>query len=294
MKIVIFFSENKVKFLTLLFPIWLSVFIISGDSESPKAPEGMVLIPAGEFQMGSNDPDAGDIEKPVHTVYIDAFYMDVHEVTNAEFKAFVDANPDWQKEAVVAKNHHIATYFPSWEADSEFSSEDDRPVTGVNWHAAMAYAKWAGKRLPTEAEWERAARGGLTGKKYPWGDVPNVDMANYGNRFGSPKSAGTYPANAYGLYDMSGNVWEWVLDAYEPDFYVSSPKRNPVAGGSIKGIIANFTTVENRRVIRGGAYDTDWEPNTEPIHVRVYSRSSYDALHSDYTFGFRCVKPVTP
>lgn len=254
----------------------------------------MVLIPAGEFQMGSNDAAADASEKPSHTVYVDAFYMDVHEVTNAEFKAFVAANPDWQKAAVVAKNRHIATYFPSWEGDGVLTGKDDEPATGVNWHAAMAYAKWAGKRLPTEAEWERAARGGLAGKKYPWGDAPNSDMANYGQRFGSPKSAGTYPANAYGLYNMSGNVWEWVLDAYEEDFYTHSPRQNPVAGGSIEDIIDNFTTVENRRVIRGGAYDTDWEPNTEPIHVRVYSRSSYDALHSDYTFGFRCVKPVKP
>ena len=284
-------DEKKIKFLTALFPILLLVFTISGDGEPPKAPDGMVLIPAGEFQMGSHDAEADTSEKPLHTVYVDAFYMDVHEVTNAEFKAFVDANPDWQKEAVDAKNHYIATYFPSWEGDSIQANE---PVTGVNWHAAMAYAKWAGKRLPTEAEWERAARGGLEGKKYPWGDEPNFDMANYGQRFGSPKSAGTYPANAYGLYDMSGNVWEWVLDAYEEDFYANSPRRNPVAGGSIKDIIDNFTTVENRRVMRGGAYDTDWDANTEPIHVRVYSRSSYDALHSDYTFGFRCVKPVKP
>lgn len=294
MQIVIFFSENRIKFLTVLFLILLLGFTISGDTEPPKAPDGMVLIPAGEFQMGSNDAEADSYEKPVHTVYVDAFYMDVREVTNAEFKAFVAANPDWQEAAVDAKNHHIATYFPSWEGDSVLTGEDNEPVTGVNWHAAMAYAKWAGKRLPTEAEWERAARGGLESKKYPWGDEPNRDMANYGNRFGSPKSAGTYPANAYGLYDMSGNVWEWVLDAYQEDFYASSSRRNPVAGGSIEDIINNATTVENRRVIRGGAYDTDWDPNAEPIYVCVYSRSSYDALHSDYTFGFRCVKPVNP
>ena len=93
--------ENKIKFLTALFPILLLVFTISGDSEPPKVPEGMVLIPAGEFQMGSNDAEADASEKPVHTVYVDAFYMDVREVTNAEFKAFVAANPDWYQEAVV-------------------------------------------------------------------------------------------------------------------------------------------------------------------------------------------------
>ncbi len=294
MKFTIFSYRTQIKLLISLLPILFLISVTSSDPEPSAVPDGMVLIPAGEFQMGSNDADADAIEKPVHTVYVDAFYMDVHEVTNAEFKAFVDANPDWQKEAVDAENHHVATYIPSWEEDSALRGKANQPVTGVNWHAAMAYAKWAGKRLPTEAEWERAARGGLKGKKYPWGDEPNVDMANYGQRFGSPKPAGTYPANAYGLYDMSGNVWEWVLDAYEPDFYANSPKRNPIAGGSLKEIIDNFTTVENRRVIRGGAYDTDWDPNTEPIYVRVYSRSSYDALHSDYTFGFRCVKSLKP
>jgi len=280
--------KPQIKFLTLLLPIWLSVSAIRSDPEPPRAPEGMVLIPAGEFQMGSNDLDAHEVEKPIHTVYVDAFYMDVHEVTNAQFKAFVDANPNWQNEAVDPKNHRIASYFPSWDGNSELRGTDDQPATGVNWHAAMAYAKWAGKRLPTEAEWERAARGGLMGKKYPWGDEINRDKANYGQKFGGPKPAGTYPANAFGLYNMSGNVREWVLDAYDEDFYANSPKWNPVAGGSIENIINNFTTVENPRILRGGAYAV------EPTELRVYSRWWYDALHSDYTFGFRCVKPVKP
>ena len=281
----------QIKFLILLLlSMWLSVSVINSDTESPRAPEGMVLIPAGEFQMGSNHPDAHEVEKPMHRVYVDAFYMDIHEVTNAQFKAFVDANPNWQNEAVAPKNHHIASYFPSWDGSSKRRGGDDQPVTGVNWHAAMAYAKWAGKRLPTEAEWERAARGGLMGKNYPWGDEINQDKASYGQKFGAPKPAGTYPANAFGLYDMSGNVWEWVLDAYneDEDFYANSPKRNPISGESIQDIINNFSTVENPRILRGGAYDV------EPTELRVYSRWWYDALHTDYTFGFRCVKPVEP
>ena len=132
-------------------------------------PKDMVLIPAGTFQMGSDDPAAYDGEQPVHPIHLDAFYMDKYAVTNAQFKAFVDANPDWQKDNIADK-FHDGRYLDSWNCNNYPSRKGEHPVVRISWYAAMAYTAWAGKRLPTEAEWEYAARGGLAGKKYPWGD----------------------------------------------------------------------------------------------------------------------------
>ena len=182
--------------------------------------DSMVLIPAGEFQMGSNDGEPD--EKPVHTVYVDAFYMDVTEVTNVQYKKFVDANPQWKKS-------HISDgdYLKHWNGNRYPTGKGNHPVVYVSWYSAMAYAAWAGKRLPTEAEWEKAARGRLVGKKYPWGDLIDFSKANYDSM--GTTTVGSYPPNRYGLYDMGGNVWEWCLDMYDVDFYKNSPRHNPVA-----------------------------------------------------------------
>ena len=133
----------------------------------------------------------------------------------------------------------------------------NHPVVGVSWYGAMAYAKWAGKRLPTEAEWEKAARGGLVGKRYPWGDTIDATNANYGNTVGYTTAVGSYPANGYGLHDMGGNVWEWCLDAHDRYFYRSSPPRNPIAGGTIRSILDNYTDLKTPRTIRGGTFFHD-------------------------------------
>ncbi|MYC74602.1 formylglycine-generating enzyme family protein [Candidatus Poribacteria bacterium] len=166
-------------------------------------PEGMVLIPAGEFEMGSDDGAAN--ARPVHTVYVDAFYMDTHEITNAQYKAFVDANPQWQKDNI-ATEYHDGVYLRLWEGNIYPEGKADHPVIYVSWYAAMAYAEWAGKRLPTEAEWEKAALGGLSGKVYPWGDTYDATHANYGRYHNAPIAVGQYPPNGYGLYDMAGNI----------------------------------------------------------------------------------------
>ena len=147
----------------------------------PIIPDGMVLIPEGEFQMGSNDGDADNDEQPVHTVHLDAFYIDVNEVTNGEFKDFVLANPAWQKEQIDAK-FHDDNYLQDWNGNNFPLGERDQPVRYVSWYAAMAYAVWVDKRLPTEAEWEKAARGGLEKKQYPWGNGINFNRANYGKK----------------------------------------------------------------------------------------------------------------
>ena len=192
-------------------------------------PEGMVLIPAGEFEMGSRT--GKNNERPVHTVYLDAFYMDIHEVTNAQYKVFIDANPQWQK-ANIAEEYHDGVYLRLWDGNHYPKGKADHPVIYVSWYAAMAYAEWAGKRLPTEAEWEKAARGGLVGKAYPCGDTFDETRANYGRYFNKPIAVKQYPPNGYGLYDMAGNISEWCLDEYNSDFYAQSPRENPFSNGT--------------------------------------------------------------
>ena len=250
--------------------------------------EGMVLIPAGEFQMGSNDSEAQNDEKPVHTVYLDAFYMDVYEVTNAQYKKFVDANPEWGKDRI-PKAYHSGNYLRHWNGNSYPRDKGNHPVVYVSWYGAMAYAKWAGKRLPTEAEWEKAARGGLVGKNYPWGDSIDSSKANYGGNVGGTTAVGSYAPNGYRLYDMGGNAWEWCLDAYSSNFYATSPRRNPIEGaGSIVQVTDNFTNVKNFRVMRGGS----WFNN--PGNLRAAVRSSSVPTFSNSLYGFRCVRTLTP
>jgi len=217
-------------------------------------PEGMVLIPAGEFEMGSEDAEASEAEQPIHTVYVDAFYMDKYEVTNAEYAVFLnemgkhrERGRTWYDAGDAAAR--IALFGGRYEVRVGY---EIHPVTAVSWYGAMAYAVWAGKRLPTEAEWEYAARGGLAGQKYPWGNTIDSSKANYNSN--DTTSVGRYAANGYELYDMVGNVWEWCLDAYERDFYARSPRDNPFSDGIITDVINNFTNINTFRVLRGGAW----------------------------------------
>ena len=257
-------------------------------------PEGMVLIPAGSFEMGSEDEEAGFDEQPVHTVHLDAFYMDKHEVTHAQFKAFVDANPQWGKDNI-ERRFRDGGYLLLWDGNDVPAWLAELPVNNMSWYAAMAYAEWAGKRLPTEAEWEYAARGGLAGKKYPWGDAePTPADANYDRNVsdgGRLTPHGQYPANGYGLYDMAGNAYEWCLDAYDADFYaVSDDSRNPIAGGeTIQWLRENFTTLptDSLRVVRGGS---SYSPAR---FVRVAKRDNNKPASPYTVTGFRCVKDVT-
>ena len=246
-------------------------------------PGGVVPIPSGEFQMGGADDTAEIDEHPVHPVHVDAFYIDKYEVTNAQYKRFVDANPQWQKGSILRK-YHNGNYLKFWQGNNYPPGRENHPVVWVSWYAAMAYAKWTGKRLPTEAEWERAARGGLIGAKYSWGDEIDPTMANYGGELGDTQPVGSYPPNAYGLYDMTGNVMEWCLDAYDEGFYNHSPPRNPIAGGPLVDIVNNFLSVTNLRVVRSGCW------YNVPMHVRVADR--YGTLPEDASRGrgFRCAE----
>lgn len=258
----------------------------AGDILPPVSdtPDGMVLIPAGEFEMGSNQGDAN--ERPVRTVYVDAFYIDIYEVTNAQYKVFVDANPQWQKNNIAAE-YHDSLYLRLWDGNTYPEGKADHPVIYVSWYAVMAYAEWAGKRLPTEAEWEKAARGGLVGKAYPWGDTIDATRANYARHINEPIAVGQYPPNGYGLYDMAGNVYEWCLDEYDPNFYAQSAHENPFSGGTREEVINSFKVISKKnRVLRGGC----WSDNG--LFLRVGYRD-WGVQHYTSVFrGFRCVKDL--
>ena len=247
----------------------------------------MMYINAGEFQMGSEEGHAD--ERPIHAVYLDAFYMDKYEVTNAQYKEFVDANPQWRKEQI-PREYHDGYYLAHWNGNEFPIGKDNYPVVYVSWYAAMAYAKWAKKRLPTEAEWEKAARGGLIDQIYPWGNEIDPTKANYYDATDKELTpVGTYPANGYGLYDMAGNVREWCLDSYKADYYESSPKQNPVSGGeAIEELAKNFINLKTDRVLRGGSWLNSQHSS------RVTNRSKRSPTDTNPNEGFRCVKLIAP
>jgi len=233
--------------------------VVAAQSQEPS----MVLVPAGEFTMGSATGDAD--ERPAHQVYLDSFLIDRHEVTVEQYAAFLQ---------------ETGTSSPSdWRMMNQLSNKK-RPVSGVDWADAAAYCKWASKRLPTEAEWEKAARG-TDGRLYPWGNEPPTPRhANYGQA-GSGNNGAMAPVGSfeegkspYGLYDMAGNVWEWVSDWYDHDYYKTSPPRNPEGPltGGFKGI-------------RGGAW------NSSPRALRSADRYwDPPTFRSQYLPGFRCAK----
>ncbi len=255
----------------------------------------MVLIPAGEFQMGSNDGE--DNEKPVHTVYLNAFYMDKYEVTNSQYAQFLNdygKNADAVGHELIDLDDEDCLIEKGGSVYRPKSGYENHPVIEVTWYGAAAYAQFYGKRLPTEAEWEKAARGGLVGKKYPWGDSISPTKANYdSDRSRSYSTAdmleylnpvGSFPPNGYGLYDMAGNVWEWCADEYDKNYYSKSPKDNPTGPGTpILFVNSGFTSVKERRVCRGGS----WVGN--PDYMRCADRYWGDPAFSFDYQGFRCV-----
>ena len=255
----------------------------------PSSHTNMVLIPAGEFQMQSRGL-AGTFSGEI---YVEAFYIDTYEVTNAQYKKFIDANRQWQKDQILDK-YHNGGYLDYWYGNNYPTDKGDYPVTHVSWYAAMAYAHWADKRLPTEAEWEKAARGGLVGTKYPWGDVIDVSKANYSeSSIGGTTSVGMYPANDYGLYDVSGNVFEWCLDP-NAHYRVSQGKITsevkPISGMETTHLVHNFTEVEDfpERTVRGGCW------SNSANGVQVGRRQTHKPSFAYGEVGFRCVKPVNP
>lgn len=310
--------------------------------DAASAPPGMVWVPGGEFTMGTDEPMMTDA-RPLHRVYVDGFWMDRTEVTNEAFARFVDATgyrtvaerpldpkdfPNVPPEALVPGSivftppkepvpltNHLAwwSYVPgaSWRTPEGPGSNIDgrarHPVVHVAFEDAEAYCKWAGKRLPTEAEFERAARGGLDGKRYGWGDemkpggkaqantwqghFPNENTREDGHAGTAPVAS--YPPNPFGLYDLAGNVWEWCADWYRPDTYA----KNAAAGGVVKnpkGPPDSFDPAEPgtpKRVQRGGSFLCSDQYCTR----YVPGGRGKGAIDSATThIGFRCVKDPPP
>ena len=293
-------SHIKNSLIFLLLSIYFSISPNTAFTEPPpiviNETDGseMVLISAGSYLMGStpaqtaalidkDDRLAADFfhaEHPQHTVSLPAFYMDRYPVTNAQYAAFV-----------AATGHPTPKY---WTEAPHMGTEDPfpvgakhgtHPVVGVSYADAIAYCEWAGKRLPTEAEWEKAARGGLVNQHYPWGNASSRNHANTAGAWGKDKwlwtsPVGSFPPNAYGLSDMAGNVFEWCADWFSQGYYQRTQGENP------QGPKTGQT-----RVLRGGS----WSNNVFGIYqmrcaYRFHARSETRNL----TIGFRCAATPSP
>ena len=247
--------ENLLKTVILcLFP-----FMLLNGQENDSS---MVLIAGGEFIMGQDSDRPGDFS-PAHPVKVNAFYMDKREVTNKQYFTFCQETGYKLPEFWNTEPFRCGEGYP------------DNPVVGISWFDAMKYAGWAGKRLPTEAEWEYAARGGLVDKEFPNGNSPDGDRVTNepGSWINLTHPVGTFPENGFGLFDMSGNAWEWVADSYDEDYYKKSPVENPA--GPEKSMF---------RVIRGGSW------HSGNMCKKVYYRKGLSPGWVDFAVGFRCVK----
>jgi len=223
----------------------------------------MVEIPEGPFKMGSQNGDYD--EAPEHQVYLAPFYIDKYEVTQAEYDRFVRAT------------RRGKPFVPVFDDDISKILNPALPAMGMSWSDAAAYCQWAGKRLPTEAEWEKASKGEGS-RKYPWGDTLTPKHANLegdedGYKYLAPPGKFEAGRSPYGLYDMAGNVAEWVHDTYDDRYYARSPYRDPQ--GPEEG---------QNKVIRGGSW------RESPNGARVAKRFQAKLWRTDATIGFRCAK----
>jgi len=258
----------------------------------------MVYVPEGQFEMGSDDLDDSLYSNPAHDVSIDAFWIDQTEVTNSMFTVFLNNQGNQMENGInwlePGAGHRSIVYGHMEENEGVFSTQEDYenyPVIEVSWYGAAAYCSWVGGRLPTEAEWEYAARG-PRGNKFPWGNTFDGERVNYCDKYCPEKwrdksfidgakrwtDVGNYPEGASwcGALDMAGNVWEWVSDWWSESYYANSPVDNP--DGPSSGTL---------RIARGGSwYDEDWQMNSS---CRKGLKSSSARMH---WVGFRCVIPI--
>ena len=253
-------------------------FVVVADaqiiSKNLRLSETMALIPEGSFTMGSNT--GPDDEKPEHTIFVKAFFLDILPVSNADFAHFLNHQglqnqlgetfyDDDDSDARIHRRNSI------WQADIAYASH---PVNEVSWVGARDYCAWLNKRLPTEAEWEKAARG-IDGRKYPWGNaVPNPKLALFGAPYNSSAPVNAFPdgASPYGILDMAGNQWEWVSSAYHPYPYKSDDGRENQSAGSI-------------RSTRGGGHDSNAQEISTTQRGKYLSRNPKAGHHN---IGFRC------
>ncbi len=252
------------------------------DPDDIEIPTEMVLIPSGEFMMGSHSEEINGSDLSLHSVYVNGYLIDKYPVTNSEFRIFLTENEQWQKNNI-PNEFHNGKYLSSWNGNIYPRNKDNDPVVDVSWYAAMAYAQWIEKRLPTDIEWEKAARGGLTEKTYPWGDDITNDLANYGMIVGNTTPVGTYPPNEYGAYDMVGNVWEWCLNHYE---HIEAFSKPSISVEQIGDILDSYLEVESNRVLRGGS----WASSERALNVAYRGSAAPDYTY--YSYGFRCVKDI--
>lgn len=237
----------------------------------------LVFVPAGEFQMGSleTDPGADQDEFPQHSVYLESYWIDQTVVTNAMYALFLNVEGN--------QIEGRATWLDAADEDALLISAEgvwrprdgyaNHPAVEVSWYGAQAYCQWAERRLPTEAEWEKAARGS-DGRTYPWGQTLSCENAHYANCGGGllPVNAKPDGVSPYGVLGLSGNVWEWVADWYAADYYAEAPDQSPI--GPADG---------NARVLRGGAWEYDWK------HIRAANRRHNGPAVTMHDYGFRCV-----
>jgi formylglycine-generating enzyme required for sulfatase activity len=243
------------------------VFLIGGSSSPAKAAaedKDMVFIPKGEFTMGSNE----HADETKHQVVLDPYWIDKYETYNARYREFMKAT-----------SHAAPAYW-----DDPRLSKANQPVVGVSWTDANAFCKWEGKRLPTEAEWERAAKGPDGDRHYPWGHSIDSSKANYGQNVGRTAPVDSYPegVSGYGAYNMAGNVFEWVDDWYDPTYYKGSIALNPK--GADQGY--NFANQGPVKVLRGGS----WLAPETSLHTSHRFWNQPDNNSYGVGLGFRCAK----
>jgi formylglycine-generating enzyme len=242
---------------------------------------GMAFIPAGPFAMGTEE--GGEFESPVHEVDLNGFWMDETPVTNHQFERFVHQT-GYQTDAECsgsAWGYRDGGYRLiaglSWRVYGA-AGRENHPVVLVSWFDATAYCTWAGKRLPTEAEWEKAAQGGSSRRLYPWGaESPDGTQSNFAKEPAAipPTTAvGQFPPNEYGLYDMVGNVWQWCLDCYGEGYYSTGPRTNPIGPES-----------GPTRVRRGGSWNV-----IQPFRLRCSNRGAAMPSACAPNIGFRCAR----
>lgn len=236
-------------------------------------------IPALRAKYGVAFPGVFENESPAHSVTLKDFRLDQHEVTYALFAEFLKATPEWRKDRLDDSEQN-GSYLADWQDGHFPSGKAQHPVVYITWAAAQSFCRWNGGRLPTEAEWEFAARsGGST--EFPWGDIlPTPELANY-SASGNDRSVvvGSYPPNDFGVYDLAGNVWEFLLDEWTVE-YRDDELRDPVHGGFVKD--EDIRRITGRRAVRGASF------GGSVVNLRTRWRDSHVVTNAIEFVGFRC------